>query len=43
MHPLVETHRAELLALARSRGVTGVLAHMRDCLSRIHEYTNAER
>lgn len=24
MHPLVETHRAELLALARRRGVTGV-------------------
>lgn len=24
MHPLIETHRAELLALARSRGVTGV-------------------
>lgn len=24
MHPLIETHRAELLALARSRGVTGI-------------------
>jgi len=24
MHPLLETHRAELLALARRRGVTGV-------------------
>ena len=24
MHPLIETHRAELLALARKRGVTGV-------------------
>lgn len=24
MHPLIETHRAELLALARSRGVVGV-------------------
>lgn len=24
MHPLIETHRVELLALARSRGVTGV-------------------
>lgn len=24
MHPLIETHRAQLLALARSRGVTGV-------------------
>ena len=24
MHPLIETHRAELLRLARSRGVTGV-------------------
>ena len=24
MHPLIETHRAELLALARLRGVTGV-------------------
>lgn len=24
MHPLLEAHRAELLALARSRGVTGV-------------------
>ena len=24
MHPLIETHRAELLALARSRGVMGV-------------------
>ena len=24
MHPLIETHRAELLALARERGVTGV-------------------
>ena len=24
MHQLIETHRAELLALARSRGVTGV-------------------
>ena len=24
MHPLIEAHRAELLALARSRGVTGV-------------------
>jgi predicted nucleotidyltransferase len=24
MHPLIETHRAELLALARRRGVTGV-------------------
>ena len=23
-HPLIETHRAELLALARKRGVTGV-------------------
>ena len=24
MHPLIETHRAELLALARRRGVVGV-------------------
>ena len=24
MHPLIETHRAELLALSRRRGVTGV-------------------
>lgn len=24
MHPLIEAHRAELLALARKRGVTGV-------------------
>lgn len=24
MHPLIETHRAELLALARRRGVTGM-------------------
>jgi predicted nucleotidyltransferase len=24
MHPLIESHRAELLALARKRGVTGV-------------------
>ncbi|MDH4391901.1 MAG: nucleotidyltransferase family protein [Aquabacterium sp.] len=24
MHPLIETHRAQLLALARKRGVTGV-------------------
>lgn len=24
MHPLIETHRAELLALARRRGVSGV-------------------
>lgn len=24
MHPLIETHRAELLALARRRGITGV-------------------
>jgi uncharacterized protein len=24
MHPLIETHRAELLALARERGITGV-------------------
>jgi hypothetical protein len=24
VHPLIETHRAELLALARRRGVTGV-------------------
>jgi predicted nucleotidyltransferase len=24
MHPLIETHRAELLALAHKRGVTGV-------------------
>lgn len=24
MHPLIETHRSELLALARRRGVTGV-------------------
>jgi predicted nucleotidyltransferase len=24
MHPLIETHRTELLALARRRGVTGV-------------------
>lgn len=24
MHPLIETHRVELLALARRRGVTGV-------------------
>jgi uncharacterized protein len=24
MHPLIETHRAELLSLARQRGVTGV-------------------
>ena len=24
MHPLIETHRAELLALARSRGITDV-------------------
>jgi uncharacterized protein len=24
MHPLIEAHRAELLALARRRGVTGV-------------------
>ena len=24
MHPLIEAHRAELLAMARSRGVTGV-------------------
>ncbi len=24
MHPLIETHRAELLAMARWRGVTGV-------------------
>ncbi|MCE2660325.1 MAG: nucleotidyltransferase family protein [Rubrivivax sp.] len=24
MHPLIETHRADLLALARRRGVTGV-------------------
>lgn len=24
MHPLIETHRTELLALARSRGITGV-------------------
>jgi predicted nucleotidyltransferase len=24
MHPLVEAHRAELLALARRRGVTGI-------------------
>ncbi len=24
MHPLIETHRADLLALARSRGVTAV-------------------
>ena len=24
MHPLIETHRIELLALARRRGVTGV-------------------
>ena len=24
MHPLIETHRAELLALAHGRGVTGV-------------------
>jgi uncharacterized protein len=24
MHPLIETHRAELLALARGRGVTGI-------------------
>ena len=24
MHPLIETHRAELLALARRRGMTGV-------------------
>jgi hypothetical protein len=24
MHPLIETHRAQLLALARRRGVTGV-------------------
>ena len=24
MHPLIETHRAELLALARARGFTGV-------------------
>ena len=24
MHPLIETHRAELLALARRRGVTGI-------------------
>lgn len=24
MHPLIESHRAELLALARRRGVTGV-------------------
>ena len=24
MHPLIETHRAELLAMARRRGVTGV-------------------
>ena len=24
MHPLIETHRAELLALAHRRGVTGV-------------------
>lgn len=24
MHPLIETHRAELLALARKRGVTGI-------------------
>ena len=24
MHPLIETHRAELVALARRRGVTGV-------------------
>ena len=24
MHPLLETHRAELLALARRRGITGI-------------------
>lgn len=24
MHPLIETHRTELLALARRRGVTGI-------------------
>ena len=24
MHPLIETHRAELLALARRRGIAGV-------------------
>jgi predicted nucleotidyltransferase len=24
MHPLIESHRAELLALARRRGVTGI-------------------
>jgi predicted nucleotidyltransferase len=24
MHPLIETHRTELLALARRRGITGV-------------------
>ena len=24
MHPLIETHRAELLALARRRGITGI-------------------
>lgn len=24
MHPLIETHRAELLAIARRRGITGV-------------------
>jgi predicted nucleotidyltransferase len=24
MHPLIESHRAELLALARKRGVRGV-------------------
>jgi len=24
VHPLIETHRAELLAMARSRGITGV-------------------
>jgi predicted nucleotidyltransferase len=24
MHPLIETHRAELVAMARRRGVTGV-------------------
>lgn len=24
MHPLIETHRNELIALARRRGVTGV-------------------
>ena len=66
MHPLIQTHRTELLALARRRELAPcaarardgrhraavnpgpeadrvLLAHLRDCLDRIGEYTNAER